>query len=130
MQTVTAEQIAKLPKWAQDHIRNITRERDIAVQELNAWVDSQTPSAFYVDEYPCIGEQKHKRRYFQGNRIAVDHAGVHCEILLAREDDGQRLYGIDITYSEGGPRRIGHQDVAIMPRASNCIELVAKDNMR
>ena len=30
--TPTQEQLNKLPKWAQDHIRDIQRQRDIAVQ--------------------------------------------------------------------------------------------------
>jgi hypothetical protein len=28
----TEDQIAKLPKWARDHIRTITRERDVSVR--------------------------------------------------------------------------------------------------
>lgn len=45
-----AEQIGKLPRWAQAHIREITRQRDEAIDEYNKLTDNQTPSVFYAND--------------------------------------------------------------------------------
>lgn len=66
--SAAAVDTAKLPKWAQEHIRKIEREREVAVRALNQYVDDQTPAAFYVDEPESTGEQvgpSFKKRYFQ-----------------------------------------------------------------
>lgn len=39
-----SEQIAKLPKWAQDHIRDLDFQRQQAVTALNEFVDQQKPT--------------------------------------------------------------------------------------
>jgi hypothetical protein len=57
MNAPTEEQIAKLPKWAQDHIANVERERFVSVRALNEAMDSQTKAAFYCDDYVCTGER-------------------------------------------------------------------------
>lgn len=40
--------ISRLPKWAQDHIRTLQRQRDDSIAELRAWKDSQSESLVYV----------------------------------------------------------------------------------
>lgn len=124
MSTPTSEQIEKLPKWAQDHLRNLQRERDVAIRELNEWVDSQTPSAFSVSEMLCIGEQKGpsiKRRYIQGHRMEVVHAGIHLDISLGQESC------IRLQWED--ERRLC-KEVAMVPKSFNNVELIAKENLR
>lgn len=121
----TSEQIAKLPKWAQEHIRDIERERDIAVSVKNKMVDEQTPSPIYVNDWTTNPITK---RYVQCQckNLVIEHAGVRAEILLAEPDDGQRLHGIEISYSTL-KHVIGN--VALVPRGNGIIQLVHKDNL-
>ena len=39
-------EVTKLPKWAQEHIQTIERQRDHATATLKEFLDSQTPSSF------------------------------------------------------------------------------------
>lgn len=41
---ITPDLIAKLPKWAQEHIADLQRQRDAAIEALENIVDTQTPS--------------------------------------------------------------------------------------
>jgi hypothetical protein len=124
----TPEQIAKLPKWAQEHIKDLSRELDAANATLARMADEQTPSPFYVDAWYSTPRVK---RFIQSptNHLTIEHAGVHLEIFLAPERDGQRLYGIELQYS-AIDRTIGHSTVALMPRGIGTIQLVTKENMR
>ena len=126
--TPTQEQLNKLPKWAQDHIRDIQRQRDIAVLRLDEMVDSQTPSPIYIDELDCTenGSPKCRRTYIQSNRICVEYAGVTLSIYCPQPNDSQRLYGIDLSYSETKSRS-GY--VAIISRSFGNIQLLTKENI-
>jgi len=42
MNKPTPEQISKLPRWAQDHIKDLARQRETALEALNSHVDNQT----------------------------------------------------------------------------------------
>lgn len=55
---IEQDKIAKLPRWAQEHIEKIGRERDQAINALNRFLDGQTPSGFYVDDCVCTGEEQ------------------------------------------------------------------------
>jgi hypothetical protein len=120
--------ITKLPKWAQSRIADLERERDAARLSLKGFQDSQTESPFYLDAWYC---EPRIKRYVQSptNRITVEHAGVKMEVYLAPEKDGQRLHGIEITYSPI-EQRMGYAMVAVMPRGISTIQLVTKENMR
>lgn len=125
----TPEQIAKLPKWAQEYIVSIERERDGALAMIQKFNDAQTPSPFFLDEWYC---QPRITRYIQSptNRISCNHAGVHLELYLAPAEDGQRNYGIEIQYSSLVRARLGVSAVGIVPTGTNTIALVHKENMR
>lgn len=127
----TAEQLSKLPKWAQEHIQNVERQRVVAVRALDEYVDSQTPSSFYTEDLECTtdGGPTMRRRYIHGHQISIDHAGVHLDIHLARKDDGQREFGIELQYgaTEGS---LGFSPIAIVPHSVNAIQLVHKENMQ
>jgi hypothetical protein len=126
----TQQQLAKLPKWAQEHIRVIERERETAVEALNKYIDSQTESPFYTDDVICTGEgigPSFKRRYFQGYKLTAEHAGVRLRIHLAGEHDGQREYGIELSWEAMDK---GTRIVCMAPTARQQVQLISKENLR
>lgn len=48
--------LEKLPRWAQDYIKDLDRERDNAITILNEFQADQTPSKVFYDEHACTGE--------------------------------------------------------------------------
>jgi hypothetical protein len=115
-------EITKLPKWAQEHIKGIARQRDAAVRALNEYVDNQTPSPIFVDDYVCTGEGRgssSKRRYVQGNNLTIEHQGVRLYITL-------RDRQIDLQWGNG----VGIGEVALIPSSFQIARLVSKENMR
>ena len=95
----TNEQIAKLPKWAQDHIENIERERFTAVRALNEYCDETTKSPFVIEDYVCTGESTGpsiKRRYVQAHWMKVEYGGV--ELRISANSHNERR-GIDLSWS-------------------------------
>lgn len=120
--------INKLPKWAQEYIGAIERERDSAKDAVARMSDTQTPSPIFVQEWvSCSNRVKH---FIQGDRVIVEHAGVHLEVFLARKNDSQRMYGVELSYSDaGGIHGLGACGVAVYPRSSNTIQLVHQKNL-
>lgn len=116
--------INKLPKWAQEYIHELERQRDVAVHEMEEYLDNQTPSAFYVYDLVTIPDEKSRTRsvirYIQTHRMEVEHDGVHLNIILR---DGY----IDLHW---GLPDYHHGDVAFIPQSYNSARLVAKENMR
>ena len=120
----TPEQIAKLPVWARAHIKNITREREVALKALNRYVDDQTTAPFYIDEMECTGEQQgpsFKRRYVQTSKMAVEFKGVELTIYLRERE------GIELQWST--PHR-GGGNIAFVPTSFQAATLVPRDMMR
>jgi hypothetical protein len=119
---------SKLPKWAQDYIKRIERERDVAIRQLNASLDSQTPSAFYFEGRVCTGEDSGptlKRHYVQTHKITVAYQGVVLEVCTRANEDG-----IDLQWNPGDSEREYSGDVAFIPSSRQQARLVSKDNMR
>lgn len=127
MNTPTQEQISKLPKWAQEHIRDLTSQRDNEQNAKRRLLEQQQVSPFYVDEWYS---DKPYKRYIcaPGRQIEVEHAGVKLGVFLASEDDNQRPYGIELKYSAIGDA-IG-RGVAIVPSGFSTINLQAASNIR
>lgn len=78
---LTDTQRAKLPKYAQEYIRNIERERACALECLRRTLDDQTPSKVKTTSFESIGEQPGPSlltRYFQveGGSVEITHKGV------------------------------------------------------
>jgi hypothetical protein len=66
------QNIESLPKWAQERIRDLERERDTAVGALRDAEDAQTPSRIWYDDYHCLGEQRgpsNVRHYVQTRKV-------------------------------------------------------------
>lgn len=119
---VTGQMIVKLPKWAQEHIKTLGRERDVANRALNEYVDGQTESPIFYDEFVCTGEEigpSSKRVYIQSHGIEVIHNGVHLSLLLR---DNIELRCEDV--------KRGMSFVAFVPTSLNTMSIVSKENMR
>lgn len=110
------EKINKLPKWAQEYIEKLERERNIAIQELDEYLNSQKESPFYVREFE-LG--RFFNRYIQTHRMDVQHGDVHLSILL-RENH------IDLSWSND---ESGSNEVAFIPTSFQAAKLVSKKNL-
>jgi hypothetical protein len=121
--------VSKLPKWAQEKIADLEREKESAIKALKRYLDDQTESPIYVPDHLCLGDggcgPSHVVRYIQGNKIAVKFGGVELDMLLS-EAGNQRDCGIHLTFNALS----SYSPIALLPRASNSISLVAKENMR
>lgn len=125
----TDAELAKLPKWAQVKVKDLTRERDIAVRELTAFLDDQTPSPVSTMEMLCIGESQGpsiKTRYIQANDVRFSWHGVELEVRLR---DGGSMHNNCIQLSWHSEKRMS-EHVAMVPASFNCVELITKENMR
>jgi len=119
--TPTPEQIEKLPKWAQEHIKDLDRRAFVSERSLREYRDSLTPSEFFVEEYDA-DLKKMVRKYVQTNKIAVERNKIHLEIILRQDENG-----IDVTWwSEDRLTR----EIALVPKGFNSISIVGKDQMR
>lgn len=120
----TIEQLAKLPKWAQDHIKTLQRERDTAVRALNEWRDTQTPSSIYTDELLSMGEEggpSFKRRYIQGRKLTFIHAGIRLDVNTHFED---------VIKLQWDSEKRTSADIALIPASYQAARLVHPSNMR
>lgn len=114
---MTPEQFDRLPKWAQEHIGKLTRERDTARRELDKYRDAQTPSPFYTEAFYTAAHGRFPRRYIQAHgSLVVEHGGVLLRI-------GLRDHGISMLFDP--TNRIESDRVAILPSSANAASLVA-----
>jgi hypothetical protein len=124
----TPEQLAKLPKWALEYVKDLENQREQAIRTLNEFVDDQTPSPFYYEDNPCTGESSGpigKRRYIQAHNMEVFWRGVH--LTISAHSYGNSGEGIHLQW-EGGVRT-GH-DVAMIPSSYQRVRLVLPEDMR
>jgi hypothetical protein len=117
--------IAKLPKWAQEHIENLQRERDGAIRALKKWTDSQTPSPIFVDEYA------NGKRYVQSTKLSVEWRGVWLELLLPDAHDPSRDQGINLNWGVGVGlgERLSIAHAAFIPRGFQSACILSPENM-
>lgn len=123
----TPEQLQKLPKWAQEHIEDMERQRLAAVHALNDYVDDQTESPFRYWDYICTGEQQGppcRAKFIQTRKIEVHWAGVELAVLIRpseKEIDLQWCSSNDLTTDT---------DLALIPKSFNSAVIKAKEHMR
>lgn len=116
--------IEKLPKWAQEYIERLQRQRDEAVDELKNYLDDQTPCPFYHTDSLLDGA--YKIRYLNGvRRLEVEYAGVYLQIALI-DDDG-RFDGIQLSWGDG---KFTGGEVAFIPESFQMAKLVNPKHMR
>jgi hypothetical protein len=102
----------KLPKWAQEYIKDIEREREMAIRTLNEFQDSQTPSPYWTEDYVCTGEEQGpttKIHYIKAHRMTVKVGKSEVEFFL-REPDLLEISS-------------GSHMMRFKPVASNCIQI-------
>lgn len=124
--------ITKLPKWAQERIKELERERDLSIRALNEFKDEQTVSPIYYEDAVCTGEQagpSFKRRYIQTNKLTVEYEGVSLDILLSSPQDNARDLGIHLNWSQTQPARSTGL-IAMVPRGYQSICLISPKNLR
>lgn len=87
---IEQDKLDKLPKWAQRHIYNLTRQCDAAVERLHKFEDTQTPSNIWYDDSVYEKGRRDSRQYVQSGRVIVSHKGVELEVST-RSDEGIQL---------------------------------------
>ena len=86
MSRPTSEQIVKLPKWAQEHIRDLERQRMAAVEALEDFTAKNDTGPvccrLMVSDGASRGPSSRQVR-FDARWVEIDHAGVHVDLTLA-----------------------------------------------
>jgi|FAXJ01.1.fsa_nt_gi hypothetical protein len=120
----TPEQIAKLPKWAQERMENLERRTRAAETALKDYLDNQTPSEFYTEDYVSVGEGSgtHVQKFIQTYKMAVEHDGVKLTILLRQDEKG-----IELQWNSTSRLM---NEVALVPMSFNKVKIVAPEFMR
>lgn len=110
----TPEQIAKLPKWAQEYITQLERQRDAAVKVMRDSANGTTRSPFYFEDHACVkpGGPEVVRHYIQAPWLKFDYGGLHVDFLLREHGEDKVL---DIQYGTSS-RMVGNK-VVFEPRS-------------
>ena len=118
------EQIAKLPKWAQEHIADLQRRTAEAERAFREYTDSQTPSRIFYDDYVCIGggSPEHSKKYIQSDRPTIMAHGVRLDVLVRDEEKG-----IEIQWDD---EKRHYHEIAFLPQSFQKAKLVTKENIR
>jgi len=114
---MTPEQFSKLPKFVQEEITKLKRERQSAVDALKRFCDAETPSSIWTEDHVCDGVSRGpttRVHYIQSRWLHINHADISMQILL-RGDGGQNGHPvIDIQY---GPADRTSGDIVCQPRS-------------
>lgn len=127
----TPEMLAKLPLWAQKHVKCIEGERDMARRALSTFQNTQTPTAISYDTHvPGTLEKPnatHAVCYVPADVLNIEYGGISLRIAL-REDDGpSRAQLIDLQWCT--PKRVCGE-VALVPKSFQSVSLISKPNLR
>lgn len=106
--------LAKLPKWAREHIDNLDKALQQTEKALREYLDDQTPSPFSVVDALCGRSTRSVERYVQGYQMKVVSGGVRMDVYAV--DDGINVFFEDALKEPDG-------DVAMVPRAANSVHL-------
>ncbi len=96
------ERFLKLPKWTQDYISKIERERDVAIIALRKAEDHSKESPFFYEDLACTGERKgpsNLRFYIQAHHIVAEYAGIRVELYCVPNENHMRFNFGDIDRS-------------------------------
>ena len=123
----TAEQIAKLPKWAQEYIHALRRANMEAARYARASEDRDTPSPVSYTDLICdnpTGCPSWRKKYVQTHGVTVEHGGVavtvRCDSYAGF--DGVTIASVDVDrLCDNGvayvPTGHGQMIVQAIPRA-------------
>lgn len=102
MNEPTPEQLAKLPKWAQEHIRILAMRLGERIDDLNA-LRQNKESHFYYQPEICNGPKVFVPAY----SITCEHKGVVLEISPRQSSNG-----ISLRWETSE-----HSEIAFIPRS-------------
>ena len=105
-------------------MEDLERRTRVAEERLKEYLDAQTLSEFYVEEYVSTGEgsDKHVNRYIQTYKMAVERDGVKLTVLLRQDEKG-----IELQWNSTSRLM---NEVAMVPLSFNKVKVVSKDFMR
>lgn len=117
MDNVLTEKLARLPKWAKEHIAELTRQRDAAVDAMRKAAATKKPSPIYVEDYVCVGSggPDRVRTYIDNYSVTVEYAGVVAEVST------HSLEGIEVRF---GPADHLFGEIMVVPKHLGGITLV------
>lgn len=109
------EDVAKLPKWAQERMRQLEFQRNAAIRALQEFENKQTESRVWVADHACIGETPGPsliKNYLQTRNVTfkVGEDEISCYL---REDN---ILDINSHYDS----------ISIRPQAANSIHIIGK----
>lgn len=121
-----ADRIKKLPAWAREELKNAERERSVAVRNLQEFLDHQTPSPFFMENYftePVT--DKFAKVFVQGYAMVCEAHDIRLRVSM---EHGSTNNDSIVLQWEDVSRRA--RDVAMIPLSYHQVRLVAKENMR
>jgi len=124
--------LTKLPKWAQEHIKDLQMQRDTAVSVVEEHCETQVPSPFKFESLSCeTSPPSHRTFYVDAHGLVVTHNGVELSIILRDNIDlqwgvagGFRLNGevsfVPISYMMASLERIRGQQKETEVEEAGC----------
>jgi hypothetical protein len=111
--------ISKLPKWAQERIRDLERQRIAAVEALDAFEAAHATGPVTVNQMVCDknGGPSIRKVRFDAHWLVIEHAGVELNITLAADE-------IRLGYSQAG--RVSVSAVYFQPTSFQQFKLKSK----
>lgn len=113
--------MAKLPKWAQDYMKDLERQAFVAQRTLREYQDQQTQSEFFVEDYDS-DQAKMTRKYIQTSKVSIQRGALKVDVYCRLHENS-----IDIAYYDEG--RIS-REVALVPQGLNSVKIILKQDMR
>jgi hypothetical protein len=114
MSQPTIEQIERLPKWAQSHIRQLDRQRQDATTALKRFQDSDKPTRVSYEQGRYLdGEFQFFVRHLDTHQMQFICNGVSLVVRLPDDDEAGR--GIELSWGPEGSRGMG--DLCFTPTA-------------
>jgi len=129
------EREQKLPKWAQEELERVRRERDAAINTLNKFVDEQDETPIWYEDAPLTGERRGtvtKRHYLDTSQVTVSWGKIDLDVLINSWDTNSwdtkmGTPKIRLSWSEAGT--LSSDNIAMIPDSHNAVRLIHRDVM-
>lgn len=110
--------VTRLPRWAQDYVKDLVRERENAVSILNEFQDDQMPSNVFFEKHACTGEVPGTnapvtKKCYVSTRHLTFLVGKREVYVSLHEDQGH--FYLDVS--------AGFASLRFQPQASNSIRI-------
>lgn len=115
------EKIERLPKWAQDHIKDLVRQRKEAVEALDNYIDENNVGPFIFSDFVCDkdGGPSIRERHINADKVRIEYGGIMLDINLSNQYRDEKAIYLNWSPRRSKPNSI----VAIVPSASNSLSL-------